>query len=126
MAASVYLGTMGVAALNWPHAMASLTWAGGVTTSVFAFSISYYTLYLMLELHEREGRRCNRYHELGKLAFGRRCIVTCEAVPIGMDGACKLVLGLQEQKGLAFVEDFSMGPYLLKRRRRRILQVSAS
>lgn len=84
MAASVYLGTMGVAALNWPHAMASLTWAGGVTTSVLAFCISYYTLYLMLEMHERDGRRCNRYRELGKLAFGRRCILACEAVPIAI------------------------------------------
>ncbi|KAK9865226.1 hypothetical protein WJX84_001110 [Apatococcus fuscideae] len=70
MAASIYLGTMGVAALNWPHAMASLTWVGGVITNVLAFFISFYTLYEMLEMHEMKGRRCNRYRELGRLAFG--------------------------------------------------------
>ncbi|KAK9831182.1 hypothetical protein WJX74_006475 [Apatococcus lobatus] len=83
MAASIYLGTMGVAALNWPHAMASLTWVGGVITNVLAFFISFYTLYEMLEMHEMKGRRCNRYRELGRLAFGAKGPFICGALQYG-------------------------------------------
>lgn len=70
MAANVYLATMGVAILNLPYAMAELTWVGGVTSGVIAYVVSFYTMYLMLRLHEHKGRRFNRYRELGELAFG--------------------------------------------------------
>ncbi|KAK9839961.1 hypothetical protein WJX74_001134 [Apatococcus lobatus] len=84
MASNVYLATMGVAILNLPYAMASITWVGGVVSGVIAYMVSFYTMYLMLELHEHKGRRFNRYRELGELAFGPKGR-TIAAVPQYMD-----------------------------------------
>ena len=75
MASNTYLATMGLAILNLPYAMGSMTWVGGVVSGVIAYLISFYTLYLMLELHEHKGRRFNRYRELGELAFGTSALL---------------------------------------------------
>ena len=70
MGLNTYLATMNLAILNLPYAMGSMTWVGGVVSGVISYLVSFYTLYLMLDLHEHKGRRFNRYRELGELAFG--------------------------------------------------------
>ncbi|KAK9861705.1 hypothetical protein WJX84_001624 [Apatococcus fuscideae] len=71
MAAGVFLANMGVASLTFPYAMASMTWVGGIIAGGIAYFASFYTLYLMLDLHVVGDRRFNRYRELGEFAFGR-------------------------------------------------------
>ena len=70
MAAGVFLANMGVASLSFPYAVASMTWAGGVTAGMIAYVVSFYTLYLMLDLHVVGEQRFNRYRELGQFAYG--------------------------------------------------------
>ena len=43
-----------------------------MVTLVLSWVISLYTLHQLVALHEFEGKRFNRYHELGQYAFGKR------------------------------------------------------
>ena len=47
-------------------------WAGGMVVLVLSWVISLYTLHQLVALHEFNGKRFNRYHELGQYAFGKR------------------------------------------------------
>ena len=47
-------------------------WYGGIVVLVLSWVISLYTLHQLVALHEFNGKRFNRYHELGQYAFGKR------------------------------------------------------
>lgn len=38
---------------------------------MIAMCCSLYTLWQLVQMHEMDGRRFNRYHELGQYAFGK-------------------------------------------------------
>jgi amino acid permease len=62
---------VGAGVLGLPNAMAYLTWGPGVVVLVLSWMITLYTLWQMVEMHEMvEGKRFDRYHELGQEAFG--------------------------------------------------------
>ncbi len=45
-------------------------WTGGTITLVLSFIISLWNLRQLCSMHEINGKRMNRYHELGQYAFG--------------------------------------------------------
>ena len=49
-------------------------WTGGTIVLVAAFWISVWTLWQLCKMHEINGKRMNRYHELGQYAFGEKAI----------------------------------------------------
>ncbi|XP_024393185.1 lysine histidine transporter-like 2 [Physcomitrium patens] len=62
---------VGAGVLGLPNAMVYLTWGPGVVVLVVSWMITLYTLWQMVEMHEMvEGKRFDRYHELGQEAFG--------------------------------------------------------
>ncbi|KAG0590600.1 hypothetical protein KC19_1G113300 [Ceratodon purpureus] len=64
---------VGAGVLGLPNAMAYMTWGPGVTVLVLSWMITLYTLWQMVEMHEIvEGKRFDRYHELGQEAFGHK------------------------------------------------------
>ncbi|XP_010524279.1 PREDICTED: lysine histidine transporter-like 4 isoform X2 [Tarenaya hassleriana] len=64
---------VGAGVLGLPYAMSELGWGPGVVVLVLSWVITLYTLWQMIEMHEMfEGRRFDRYHELGQAAFGRK------------------------------------------------------
>ncbi|KAI9122786.1 hypothetical protein K1719_005675 [Acacia pycnantha] len=62
---------VGAGVLSFPSDMSALGWGPGVTVLVLSWTITLYTLWQMVEMHEMvPGRRFDRYHELGQYAFG--------------------------------------------------------
>ncbi|CAK0779930.1 hypothetical protein CVIRNUC_004892 [Coccomyxa viridis] len=62
---------VGAGVLGLPSAMSYLGWPGGIIVLVLSWVISLYTLWQLCVLHEIDGKRFNRYHELAQHAFGR-------------------------------------------------------
>ena len=50
--------------------MQYLTWSGGTVTMVLSWFCSLYTLRQLVAMHEMDGKRFSRYHELGQYVFG--------------------------------------------------------
>ncbi|GLT33116.1 hypothetical protein SLA2020_077290 [Shorea laevis] len=66
---------VGVGVLSLPYAMSKLGWGPGVVVLVLSWIITLYTLWQMIQMHEMvDGRRFNRYWELGQYAFGERTL----------------------------------------------------
>lgn len=64
---------VGAGVLGLPSAMVYLGWGAGTTVLVASWLITLYTLWQMVMMHEMvEGKRFDRYHELGQEAFGER------------------------------------------------------
>ncbi|XP_031108164.1 lysine histidine transporter 1 isoform X1 [Ipomoea triloba] len=64
---------VGAGVLSLPHAMSQLGWGPGVAIMVISWIITLYTLWQMVQMHEMvEGKRFDRYHELGQHAFGQK------------------------------------------------------
>jgi amino acid permease len=63
---------VGAGVLGLPHAMSYLGWPGGMVVLCLSWIISLYTLWQLVMMHEMNGRRFNRYQELGQYAFGPR------------------------------------------------------
>lgn len=64
---------VGAGVLALPFAMSELGWGPGVTVMVISWSVTLYTLWQMVEMHEMvPGKRFDRYHELGQEAFGEK------------------------------------------------------
>ncbi|DBA74512.1 TPA: hypothetical protein ACH3X2_000973 [Trebouxia sp. C0005] len=63
---------IGAGVLGLPQAFKYLGWAGGTITLVLSFIISLWNLRQLCSMHEINGKRMNRYHELGQYAFGQR------------------------------------------------------
>ncbi|KAK4265940.1 hypothetical protein QN277_026925 [Acacia crassicarpa] len=62
---------VGAGVLSFPYDMSVLGWGPGMTVLVLSWTITLYTLWQMVEMHEMvPGRRFDRYHELGQYAFG--------------------------------------------------------
>ncbi|XP_065878758.1 lysine histidine transporter 1-like [Euphorbia lathyris] len=62
---------VGAGVLSLPYAMSSLGWGPGTVILVLSWTITLYTLWQMVEMHEMiPGKRFDRYHELGQHAFG--------------------------------------------------------
>lgn len=61
---------VGAGVLGLPLSMANLTWAGGTIILLLSWITSLYTLWQLCGMHEMDGLRFNRYHELGQFAFG--------------------------------------------------------
>ena len=51
--------------------MVYLGWPAGVTIMILSWVATLYTLWQMCSLHQVQGRRFNRYHELGQYAMGK-------------------------------------------------------
>ncbi|KAL1211263.1 Lysine histidine transporter-like 4 [Cardamine amara subsp. amara] len=63
---------VGAGVLGLPYAMSELGWGPGVVVLILSWVITLYTLWQMIEMHEMfEGKRFDRYHELGQAAFGK-------------------------------------------------------
>ncbi|XP_051115666.1 lysine histidine transporter 1-like isoform X2 [Andrographis paniculata] len=64
---------VGAGVLCFPYSMTELGWGPGVTAITLSWIITLYTLWQMVEMHETiEGKRFDRYHELGQYAFGEK------------------------------------------------------
>ncbi|KAL1553323.1 Lysine histidine transporter 1 [Salvia divinorum] len=64
---------VGAGVLALPYAMAQLGWGPGVTVLVVSWIVTLYSLWQMVEMHEMvDGKRFDRYHELGQHAFGQK------------------------------------------------------
>ncbi|XP_028760106.1 lysine histidine transporter 1-like [Neltuma alba] len=64
---------VGAGVLSFPYDMAALGWGPGMTVLTLSWIITLYTLWQMVEMHEMvQGRRFDRYHELGQYAFGEK------------------------------------------------------
>ncbi|XP_019198385.1 PREDICTED: lysine histidine transporter 1-like [Ipomoea nil] len=64
---------VGAGVLGLPYAMAELGWGPGVAALLISWVMTLYTLWQMVEMHEpEEGKRLDRYHELGQYAFGEK------------------------------------------------------
>ncbi|KAK9904954.1 hypothetical protein WJX75_006393 [Coccomyxa subellipsoidea] len=63
---------VGAGVLGLPSAMAYLEWGGGMFVMVSSWIITLYTLWQLCSMHEINGKRFNRYHELGQYAFGQK------------------------------------------------------
>ncbi|KAL0052974.1 hypothetical protein WJX82_010701 [Trebouxia sp. C0006] len=62
---------VGAGVLGLPYAMGLLGWTGGTIVLIAAYIISVWTLWQLCYMHEINGKRMNRYHELGQYAFGK-------------------------------------------------------
>ncbi|KAH6781788.1 lysine histidine transporter 1 [Perilla frutescens var. frutescens] len=64
---------VGAGVLAFPYAMSELGWGPGLTVLILSWTITLYTLWQMVEMHELvPGNRFDRYHELGQHAFGHK------------------------------------------------------
>ncbi|GFZ03817.1 transmembrane amino acid transporter family protein [Actinidia rufa] len=64
---------VGAGVLGLPYAMSQLGWGPGVTIVTLSWIITLYTLWQLVEMHEKvPGKRFDRYHELGQHAFGEK------------------------------------------------------
>ncbi|CAE5962798.1 unnamed protein product [Arabidopsis arenosa] len=64
---------VGAGVLGLPYAMSELGWGPGVVVLILSWAITLYTFWQMIEMHEMfEGKRFDRYHELGQAAFGKK------------------------------------------------------
>ncbi|KAH9792129.1 Lysine histidine transporter 1 [Citrus sinensis] len=64
---------VGAGVLSLPYAMSNLGWGPGVVILILSWTITFYTLWQMVEMHEMvPGKRFDRYHELGQHAFGEK------------------------------------------------------
>ncbi|WCJ36223.1 Transmembrane amino acid transporter family protein [Euphorbia peplus] len=64
---------VGAGVLGLPYAMSQLGWGPGAAVLTLSWIITLYTLWQMVEMHEMvEGKRFDRYHELGQHAFGEK------------------------------------------------------
>ncbi|CAN0896354.1 Lysine histidine transporter-like 5 [Linum grandiflorum] len=64
---------VGAGVLGLPFAMSQLGWTAGLIAIVMSWLITFYSLWLMVEMHEIvPGKRFDRYHELGQHAFGEK------------------------------------------------------
>ncbi|KAJ1267086.1 hypothetical protein BS78_07G029100 [Paspalum vaginatum] len=64
---------VGAGVLALPYAMSELGWGAGIAVLILSWIITLHTLWQMVEMHEMvQGRRFDRYHELGQHAFGDR------------------------------------------------------
>lgn len=63
---------VGAGVLGIPYAFSYLGWAGGLTSLTLLFLISFYTSYLLSELHEDGNVRLNTYREIGQHVWGER------------------------------------------------------
>ncbi|KAL3147305.1 hypothetical protein ABBQ32_002791 [Trebouxia sp. C0010 RCD-2024] len=63
---------IGAGVLGLPYAFKYLGWTGGTITLFVSFVISLINLRQLCSMHEINGKRMNRYHELGQYAFGKR------------------------------------------------------
>ncbi|KAM7271230.1 hypothetical protein ACFE04_030444 [Oxalis oulophora] len=62
---------IGAGVLSLPYAMAYLGWGPGIMVLVVSWCITLNTMWQMVQLHEHvPGTRFDRYHDLGKYAFG--------------------------------------------------------
>jgi amino acid permease len=61
---------VGAGVLGLPFAMKYLTWSGGVIVMCLSWITSLYTLWQLCAMHELDGHRFCRYHELGQYVFG--------------------------------------------------------
>ena len=81
---------VGAGVLGLPFAMKYLLWPAGTILMIGSWVSTIYTLWQMCAMHEVNGRRFNRYHELGQFAFGQRLglwlVIPCQLiVMIGLD-----------------------------------------
>ncbi|CAK0780427.1 hypothetical protein CVIRNUC_005050 [Coccomyxa viridis] len=64
---------VGVGVLSLPYAFSYLTWTGGLVALGVTTATSLYTGWQLASLHEdKDGRRHNRYRDLGRAIFGER------------------------------------------------------
>lgn len=64
---------VGAGVLSLPYAMSELGWGPGIAILILSWTITLYTLWQMVEMHEMvPGKRFDRYHELGQHAFGEK------------------------------------------------------
>eukprot|EP01023_Acetabularia_acetabulum_P058183 TRINITY_DN6838_c0_g2_i3.p1 TRINITY_DN6838_c0_g2~~TRINITY_DN6838_c0_g2_i3.p1 ORF type:complete len:488 (-),score=64.93 TRINITY_DN6838_c0_g2_i3:164-1549(-) len=63
---------VGVGVLGLPYALSSMGWGAGLIMLIIACSVSYYTSYLLVTMHESKGTRFSRYRDLGAAILGER------------------------------------------------------
>ena len=55
-------------------------WTGGIIVLTMSFGISLKNLWQLCSMHEINGKRMNRYHELGQYAFGKQHLGICQSI----------------------------------------------
>lgn len=105
---------MGAGVLGLPSAMSYLGWPAGIVVLVLSWIISLYTLWQLVKMHEMDGRRFNRYHELGQYAFGElpiaracclthKCTYTCVVLRLKVLSYCPTVCLLRHVAFVVFL-----------------------
>jgi amino acid permease len=61
---------VGAGVLGLPFAFSYLGWVAGTLFLAFAAGTSYYTSFQLAGMHEHEGKRLNRYQDVGMSVLG--------------------------------------------------------
>lgn len=62
---------VGAGVLGLPYAFSYLGWAAGLVTLITLTAISFYTSWLLAQLHEYNGARFDTYREIGESVWGK-------------------------------------------------------
>ncbi|KAG7650179.1 Amino acid transporter transmembrane domain [Arabidopsis thaliana x Arabidopsis arenosa] len=108
---------VGAGVLGLPYAMSELGWGPGVVGLILSWVITLYTFWQMIEMHEMfEGKRFDRYHELGQAAFGKKLGLYI-VVPLQLlveTSAC-IVYMVTGGESLKKIHQLSVGDYECKK-----------
>ena len=63
---------VGAGVLGLPNTLVYLTWKAGIAAHLLFYFTSLFSLWCLCDLHEIQGKRFNRYHELAQYAFGEK------------------------------------------------------
>ncbi|ESW20615.1 hypothetical protein PHAVU_005G001700 [Phaseolus vulgaris] len=61
---------VGAGVLGLPYALAQLGWVPGIVMLVISWLLTFYTLWQLVEMHEMDGKRFDRYFEMGEHVYG--------------------------------------------------------
>ncbi|KAK7334434.1 hypothetical protein VNO80_26191 [Phaseolus coccineus] len=61
---------VGAGVLGLPYALSQLGWIPGVLMLVISWLLTFYTLWQLVEMHEMDGKRFDRYFEMGEHLYG--------------------------------------------------------
>ncbi|XP_051122155.1 lysine histidine transporter-like 5 [Andrographis paniculata] len=105
---------VGAGVLGLPLVLARLGWYPGVLAILISWLLTWYTLWLLVQLHEsaEPGKRFDRFNELGQHAFGERlgnwAIIPQQlVVQVGSNIVYMVTGGKSLQKCFVFLESHS-------------------
>ena len=63
---------VGAGVLGLPNTLVYLTWKAGIAAHLIFYFTSLFSIWCLCDMHEIQGKRFNRYHEMAQYAFGEK------------------------------------------------------